>query len=150
GRSGGGLGVCGRWPGERPARGVGPRRSSVGCGSRCFHGGGGRFASSFYEPESISGLVYQTREVQFDEKWAFVSTKQKNCDPTNPAEDHRGDWWDHVAYDPEHKLVLAVVPGARVTESVVAVVAEVKDRLGDQPPALVTSDEYPAYESVIA
>ena len=57
-----------------------------------------------------------TREVQFDEKWSFVAKKQKNCDPANPADDNKGDWWDHVAYDPEHKLVLAVVPGARVTE----------------------------------
>ena len=79
-----------------------------------------------------------------------MAKKQKNCDPLNPADDHKGDWWDHVAYDPEHKLVLAVVPGARVTESVAEVVAEVKDRLGDQPPALMTSDEHAAYETVIA
>jgi hypothetical protein len=92
----------------------------------------------------------RTREVQFDEKWSFVFKKQKNCDPLNPADDHKGDWWDHVAYDPEHKLVLAVVPGARVTESVVEVVAAVQDRLGGQPPALMTSDEYSAYETVIA
>jgi hypothetical protein len=92
----------------------------------------------------------QTREVQFDEKWSFVAKKQANCDPTDPADDHKGDWWDHVAFDPEHKLVLAVVPGARVTESVEEVVAEVKDRLGEQPPALMTSDEYAAYETVIA
>jgi IS1 family transposase len=92
----------------------------------------------------------RTREVQFDEKWSFVGKKQKNCDPLNPADDHKGDWWDHVAFDPEHKLVLAVVPGARVTESVEEVVAEVKDRLGEQPPALMTSDDYAAYETVIA
>jgi hypothetical protein len=92
----------------------------------------------------------RTREVQFDEKWSFVAKKQKNCDPTDPADDHKGDWWDHVAYDPEHKLVLAVVPGAHVTENVEEVVAEVRDRLGDQPPALMTSDEYAAYETVIA
>ncbi len=91
----------------------------------------------------------RTREVQFDEKWSFVFKKQKNCDPTDPADDHKGDWWDHVAYDPEHKLVLAVVPGARVSESVEEVVDEVKDRLDGQPPALMTSDEYPAYETVI-
>jgi hypothetical protein len=42
-----------------------------------------------------------------------------------------------------------VVPGARVTESVVEVVGEVKDRLDGQPPALMTSDEYPVYETVI-
>jgi IS1 family transposase len=92
----------------------------------------------------------RTREVQFDEKWSFVDKKQKNCDPNNPADDHKGDWWDHVAFDPEHKLVLAVVPGARVIENLEEVVAEVKDRLGDQPPTLITSDEYAAYETVIA
>ena len=92
----------------------------------------------------------RTCEVQFDEKWSFVAKKQKNCDPANPADDHKGDWWDHVAYDPEHKLVLAVVPGARVTESVEEVVAEVQDRLADQPPALMTSDEYATYETAIA
>ncbi len=92
----------------------------------------------------------QTREVQFDEKWSFVAKKQRNCDPTDPADDHKGDWWDHIAYDPEHKLVLAVVPGARVTESVEEVVAEIKDLLDDQPPALATSDEYAPYQTVIA
>ena len=43
-----------------------------------------------------------------------------------------------------------MVPGARVAESVEEVVAEVKDRLDEQPPALMTSDEYAAYETVIA
>jgi hypothetical protein len=81
--------------------------------------------------------------------WAFVGKKQKNCDPANPDDDHKGDWWDHVAFDPEHKLVLAVVPGARVTESVEEVVDEVKDRLDGQPPDLMSSDEYPVYETVI-
>ena len=27
-----------------------------------------------------------TREVQFDEKWAFVAKKEKHCDPDDPAE----------------------------------------------------------------
>lgn len=53
----------------------------------------------------------RTHEVQFDEKWSFVNKKQKNCNPNNPADDHKGDWWDHVAYDPEHKLVLGSSPG---------------------------------------
>src|SRR5512135_359851 len=91
----------------------------------------------------------RTREVQFDEMWAFVGKKQQNCDPANPADDHKGDWWDHVAYDPQHKLVVAVVPGARVTESIEEVVTETKDRLDEQPPALMTSDDYAVYETVI-
>ena len=70
----------------------------------------------------------ETREVQFDEKWAFVGKKQKNCDPANPEDDHCGDYWDYVAFDPEHKLVLAVVPGARTEENARAIVAEVAER----------------------
>jgi IS1 family transposase len=78
-----------------------------------------------------------------------VYKKQKNCDPAKPDDDHRGDYWDHVAFDPEHKLVLAVVPGARTEENTRAIVAEVKQRVGSEPPALMTSDEYPAYATAI-
>ena len=88
-----------------------------------------------------------TREVQFDEMWAFVAKKQENCDPTDPADDQKGDWWDYKAYDPEHRLVVCVVPGA--DRDAEAVVAEFKERLGDQPPRLITSDEHPAYATAI-
>jgi IS1 family transposase len=91
----------------------------------------------------------ETREVQLDEKWSFVAKKQANCDPDDPADDHKGDWWDHVAYDPEHRLVLAVVPGARDVENVEAVVGEVKRRTGGRMMGLMTSDEYPAYATAI-
>ncbi len=91
----------------------------------------------------------RTREVQFDEKWSFVAKKQKNCDPLNPDDDHKGDSWDHVAYDPEHRLVLAVVPGARTIENAEALVTEVKERCGERPPRLITSDEHPAVATAI-
>jgi IS1 family transposase len=91
----------------------------------------------------------QTREVQFDEKWAFVFKKQKNCDPTDPDDAQRGDYWDFVAFDSEHRLVLAVVPGARSAETATAIVEEVKGRVGETPPALLTSDELPAYAPAI-
>jgi IS1 family transposase len=78
-----------------------------------------------------------------------VGKKQKNCDPTNPDDDHCGDYWDHLALDPEHKLVLAVVPGARTEENARAIVTEVKQRVGCEPPPLMTSDEYPAYATAI-
>jgi IS1 family transposase len=92
----------------------------------------------------------RTREVQFDEKWSFVAKKQKSCDPTDPADDHKGDWWDHVAYDPEHRLVLAVVPGARSMENAEEIVAAAKGRTAGATPRLMTSDEYPAYATAIA
>ena len=87
--------------------------------------------------------------VQFDEKWSFVFKKQEHCNPDDRADDHYGDWWDHVALDPESRLVLAVVPGARDAESVAEVVGEVKDRTGGRALELVTSDDYPAYETAL-
>ena len=91
----------------------------------------------------------RTREVQFDEKWAFVAKKQCHCDSENPGDDHKGDYWDHVALDAEHRLVLAVVPGARSIENAEAVVEEVQRRVAPGVPLLLTSDEYPAYETAI-
>jgi hypothetical protein len=91
----------------------------------------------------------RTREVQLDEKWSSVAKKQKNCNPFDPADDHHGDWWDHVAFDPEHRLVLAVVPGARSLECAWELLAEVKKRTGPEPPRLLTSDEYAVYATVI-
>ena len=81
--------------------------------------------------------------------WSFVAKKQTNCDPDDPADDHKGDWWDHVAYDAEHRLVLAVVPGARSIENAEEVVREAHDRTAGREDVLLTSDEYPAYETAI-
>ncbi|MFO0891704.1 MAG: hypothetical protein U0790_21485 [Isosphaeraceae bacterium] len=70
-------------------------------------------------------------------------------DPTDPDDDHRGDYWDHVAFDPEHKLVLAVVPGADGGERPRRSSPRVAERAGCDPPPLMTSDEYPAYATAI-
>ncbi len=59
--------------------------------------------------------------------------KQEHRDPEDPADDQCGDWWDHTAHDPEHKLVLGVIPGARGVEEAEAAVTEVKDRTGGRP-----------------
>lgn len=87
--------------------------------------------------------------VQFDEKWSFVAKKEKNCDRSDPADDQKGDWWDHVAFDPEHRLVVAVVPGARDIENTEALVAEFHRRTEGRTMELMTSDGYPAYETTI-
>jgi hypothetical protein len=47
-----------------------------------------------------------------------------------------------VAFDPESRLVLAVVPGARDAEAVEGVVDELKQRTDRDVLKLVTSDEY--------
>jgi IS1 family transposase len=91
----------------------------------------------------------QTRELQCDEKWAFVAKKEKHCDPDDPADAQQGDNWDHVALDPEHRLVLSVVPGKRTADKVEHLVQDAKKRMGDRLPNLITTDEYAAYETAI-
>jgi len=84
----------------------------------------------------------ETREVQLDEAWSFVAQKEKNCDEDDPEDQLRGDCWDDGAFDPEHRLVVAVVPGERTAESVQELVGEVKGRLDGRAPDLITTDEY--------
>src|SRR5512135_914269 len=61
---------------------------------------------------SWSPFPARTREVQPDEKGSLVVAKeQAHGGPDDPADDPKGDWWDPGAYDAEHRLVLAVVPG---------------------------------------
>src|SRR5918996_1181814 len=98
---------------------------------------------------SWSPFPPQTREVQFDEKWAFVGKKEKHCDPEDLADAEQGDNWDHVALDPEHRLVVSVVPGKRTAENVEKLVHDFKTRTGSRPMNLMTSDEYPAYKPAI-
>ncbi len=78
-----------------------------------------------------------------------MGKKQQHCDPDNPDDVNRGDAWDFVAYDPEHRLVLAVIPGARTAENAEAIVAEVKQKLDGKAPELITTDELPAYKTAI-
>jgi IS1 family transposase len=79
-----------------------------------------------------------------------VAKKQAHCDPADPADDHHGDWWDHVAYDAPHRLVVAVVPGARSVENAEEIVQEGHDRTAGRADVVLTSDDYPAYPSAIA
>lgn len=90
-----------------------------------------------------------TVEVQLDEKWAFVAKKQKNCDPADPADQQRGDCWDHTAIDPEHALLLAIVSGKRTEEKCREIVSEVKARTGGRTDLLLTSDEHAPYKTAI-
>jgi hypothetical protein len=83
--------------------------------------------------------------VQFDEKWSFVGQKEKRCDRDDPADDGRGDHWDHVALDAGNRLVLSVVPGRQSAEHTLELVRDVARRTGGRPLDLFTSDENPAY-----
>jgi IS1 family transposase len=91
----------------------------------------------------------QTREAQFDEKWSFVGKKEKHCEPDRPEDVRQGDNWDHVAFDPEHRLVLSVVPGKRTEDKVQQLVQDFKGRTGGRLMNLLTSDEYASYKAAI-
>jgi hypothetical protein len=84
------------------------------------------------------------RAVQFDEKWSFVGTKEKHCDRDDPDDDWLGDHWDHVALDPEQRLVVRVVSGRRGAEQTRELVEDFRARTGGRLMNLLTSDENPA------
>jgi IS1 family transposase len=87
--------------------------------------------------------------VQLDEKWSFVGKKEKHCGPDDEADWYRGDQWDHVAFDPDSRLVLEVVVGKRLDATAEMLLEGLKGRLGGRPPELVTSDGYAAYEGAL-
>jgi hypothetical protein len=87
--------------------------------------------------------------VQFDEKWSFVAKKEKHCDRGEAADDGCGDCWDHVAFDPEHRLVVSAVVGKHAAEHVDTLGADFRRRTGGRLMNLMTSDENPAYVEAI-
>lgn len=82
-----------------------------------------------------------------DEKWSFVLKKEDRRDPK--FNDRCGDNWDHVAFDPEHRLVLSVVNGKRSQRHVRRLLDDVKRIMGDRIPRLITTDEFRAYKTEI-
>ncbi len=87
--------------------------------------------------------------MHFDEKWSFVAKKQKHGQPDDPLAGEAGDNWDHVAFDPEHRLVVGVVPGKRSATHVHLLVQDFKERTGGRLMTVMTSDEYPPYQAAI-
>ncbi len=78
-----------------------------------------------------------------------MGKKEKHCDRDDPADDFQGDHWDHVAFDPEHRLVVSVVTGRRAEDHTRLLVEDFHRRTEGRIPALLTSDEYTAYEAAI-
>ena len=80
----------------------------------------------------VRGL--EVSEVQFDEKWAFVGKKQKNCSEDDPDDRLRGDQWDHTAIDVTSRAVVTLVVGKRTKENVAKAVADFAARSQGSPP----------------
>jgi hypothetical protein len=73
-----------------------------------------------------------------------VGKKQQHCAPRRPADARQGACWDHVAFDPEHRLVVGVVVGKRTEAQARAGVRDFVPRTEGRLLTLITSDEYPA------
>lgn len=99
--------------------------------------------------DELVAVYPRTTEAQFDEKWAIVAKKEAHCDRTDPADDHKGDYWDHVALDPEHQLDVILVPGGRTAETTKALVEDFRRRTGGWVMNLLTCDDHPPYATAI-
>jgi len=75
--------------------------------------------------------------------------KDKNCDIANPDDAEQGTYWDHVLFDPESKLVVTLIVGRRTEEVLFEAFADFYTRTDGALPALITTDEYKAYATVI-
>lgn len=78
-----------------------------------------------------------------------MGKKEKHCNEQDPADRHQGNNWDHVAYDPEYRLVIGVIPGKRTAKNVDKLVADFKKRTYGRIMNLITSDEYKPYKKAI-
>ncbi len=74
--------------------------------------------------------------------------KRTATGPTRPTT-ARGDHWDHVAFDPDHRLVVCVVPGKRTAENTGALVRDFHRRTSGRLMDLITTDEYAPYQGAI-
>jgi IS1 family transposase len=98
---------------------------------------------------SWSPFPPRTREAQLDEEWAFVAQTEANCDPADLADARKGDHRDHVAFDPDHRMVVCVVPGKRTAEDTEALVRDFRRRTSGRLMDLNTTDEYAPYRGAI-
>src|SRR5262249_25074456 len=70
-------------------------------------------------------------------------------DPDRAADRERGSYWDHVLLDADSRLIVSLVVGRRTTTTLRQAVADFYQRTDGNLPALITTDEYAGYLTVI-
>jgi len=88
-------------------------------------------------------------QVQLDELWTFVHKKARRLNDWEKLHTEYGDNWIWVAFDPVHKLVVAVFIGDRSEEEAVGLLSRLRQRLATGCLPLLTSDALPHYASAI-
>ena len=88
-------------------------------------------------------------QVQLDELWTFVRKKERMLSEWEKLNTEYGDNWIWIAFDPVHKLVIAVLIGDHTEEEAVGLLARLRARLIEACLPLLTSDSLPQYASAI-
>ena len=91
----------------------------------------------------------QLSQVQLDELWTFVRKKERMLSEWEQLCTEYGDNWIWVAFDPIHKLVIAVLIGDRTEEEAVGLLTRLRARLVAACLPLLTSDSLPHYAGAI-
>jgi IS1 family transposase/transposase-like protein len=88
-------------------------------------------------------------QVQLDELWTFVRKKEHMLSGWEKLNTEYGNNWIWIAFDPVHKLVIAVLIGDHTEEEAVGLLACLRARLIEACLPLLTSDSLPQYASAI-
>jgi len=88
-------------------------------------------------------------QVQLDELWTFVHKKERMLSEWEKLHSEYGDTWIWTAFDPVHKLVVAVLVGEHTEEEAVGLLARLRARLTEGCLPLLTSDSLPHYVQAI-
>jgi IS1 family transposase len=88
-------------------------------------------------------------QVQVDEMWTFVRKKEQMLTEWEKLHTEWGDTWIWVAFDPLHKLVIAVLVGERGQEEAIDFLTRLRDCLAAACHPLLTSDSLPHYVRAI-
>jgi len=91
----------------------------------------------------------QVTQVQLDELWTFVRKRERMLREWEKLHTAWGDTWIWVAFDPVHKLVIAVLVGERSEEAAVGLITRLRTRLADACRPLLLSDALPHYAAAI-
>jgi IS1 family transposase len=94
-------------------------------------------------------LELNVTQVQLDELRTCVHKKERRLKEWEKLHSEWADTWIWVAFDPMHKLVMAVLVGERSEEEAIGFVARLRARLTDAWQPLLTSDSLPHYVRAI-
>lgn len=88
-------------------------------------------------------------QAQLDEMWTFVHKKQRKLSEEEKTTRKWGNHWIWIAFDPIHKLVVAMLVGDRTEEEAMGLRNRLRARLAEGSLPLFTSDSLAHYAKAI-